>query len=185
MTCLQLDDLSTFQDWPKKGVLFQDVMQIEVLPSCNEMIAAWAEQIDFWMKLHGHQRYALAGVDFRGALFAGQLKMVLKGNHPLLIVRKKGKIPDPVKAVVYKNEYKDDELEVSKSHLAEIPEGMPFVIIDDILATGGTLKGVVQLLTANGRKPEEMFGTFVNDVPALRNVRELNGVEILLHKSKL
>ena len=87
----------------------------------------------------------LAAIEARGFLFGAIVSHVTK--IPLIMVRKKGKLPPPVITIDYDLEYGKDSLEVSASVM---PKGKNFVVIDDIIATGGTVNATCELIEKTG-----------------------------------
>ncbi|HCM83474.1 MAG TPA: adenine phosphoribosyltransferase, partial [Rhodospirillaceae bacterium] len=107
---------------------------------------AWKEavhQMEKRVKLHNPQY--IAGIDARGFLFAGALAMHM--GCGALMVRKKGKLPGDVIEHSYSLEYGSDTLEAQSGIF---PPGASIVIVDDLLATGGTLSAAVTLLKKLG-----------------------------------
>ena len=87
----------------------------------------------------------LAAIEARGFIFAAPLSQIFK--IPLIMIRKKGKLPPPVIKIDYSLEYGKDTLEVSSS---VIPKSKNILIIDDIIATGGTVNASIDLINKTG-----------------------------------
>ncbi len=107
---------------------------------------------------------AIAGCDARGFLFGGALAYEL--SVPFVIARKPGKLPGPTEVVGYELEYGSDALEME---LESIKEGERVLIIDDVIATGGTIAAAVELV---GR-----LGGEVIEVACMLEIKGLGGRE--------
>jgi len=127
-------------DFPKPGILFRDITPLLAEP------AAFALAIDQlttpWLKSNID---AVAAVEARGFLFAGPL--ALKLGVGLIPVRKPGKLPAETVSYSYELEYGSDTLEM---HRGIIKEAARVLVIDDVLATGGTAEACVKLLESSG-----------------------------------
>ena len=135
-------------DFPKKGILFYDITSILTSPE------AFSYCIDSMIKIYqGKQINAIAAIEARGFLFAAPFAH--KMNIPLLIIRKKGKLPGTKISKKYALEYGEAEIEV---HLDDVPKGKRVLVIDDLIATGGTLKAAREMLTSGGAEVPEFFG---------------------------
>jgi adenine phosphoribosyltransferase len=127
-------------NFPKPGVLFYDITGALVSPGvfsyCVKSMAEICKkaQID-----------AVAGVEARGFVFASPI--ALKLNLPLILVRKKGKLPGKTLSQKYALEYGMAEIEV---HAADVKSGQRIMLIDDLIATGGTLKAARTLIEEAG-----------------------------------
>jgi len=118
-------------DWPKPGVGFKDVTPILDTDKFAELIDAMAERLGDVNTID-----AFVGVESRGFIFAAALAYKL--DKGLILARKPGKLPPPLKSVEYSLEYGADKLEMH--------EGTGrVVIVDDVVATGGTLSAATQL----------------------------------------
>ncbi len=138
------NEIINVKDFPIKGVIFRDVSSIvrnhfkEVLDTicCNI-----TKDIDF-----------VAGIDSRGFIFASAIAARL--DKGFIMIRKKGKLPPPVIQVKYTLEYGEDALEVKEG-------SGKVLLIDDVLATGGTLKASADLLKKAGYGVKDIF-TVIN-----------------------
>lgn len=127
-------------DFPKPGINFFDISTLISHP------AAWAEAIEQMSALVGPRKPdLLAGIDARGFLLAAPLAIALKCG--VIMIRKSGKLPGQVRSHTYDLEYGSDAIEVQ--HDAVKP-GQRVIIVDDLLATGGTLKAAETLLQSSG-----------------------------------
>ena len=146
---LDLDDyIRKVADFPKKGILYYDITSILASPQAYQFC------IDSMVALYKEKSIeAVAAIEARGFLFAGPLAAVLK--IPLLPIRKKGKLPGITLSKKYNLEYGQAEIEV---HQEDIPAGKRTLLMDDLIATGGTLNAARDLLTAGGAIVPEIFG---------------------------
>jgi adenine phosphoribosyltransferase len=127
-------------DFPKPGIIFKDITPLLADPP------AFQEAID---RLHRHYRHrhidAVAAAEARGFLFAAPLALLLK--RPLIPLRKPGKLPYRTYSLKYDLEYGTAELQV---HIDGVVSGHRVLLIDDLLATGGTMQAGIQLIEKAG-----------------------------------
>jgi adenine phosphoribosyltransferase len=150
MSCdLNLDDyIRKVPDFPKKGVLFYDITSILAQP------AAFTYCIDSMAEIYGDKQIdAVAAIEARGFLFAAPFAVRMK--IPLLLIRKKGKLPGRILTKKYSLEYAEAEIEI---HSNDVPAGKRVLLLDDLIATGGTLNAARELITACGAQVPEIFG---------------------------
>jgi adenine phosphoribosyltransferase len=123
-------------DFPKKGILFRDVTTL------IQNKAAFKKSVDLLVKKYkGKGIDKVVGVEARGFIFgAAVANRIQAGFVP---VRKKGKLPFKTISATYELEYGTDTLEI---HQDAICAGEKILIIDDLLATGGTVKAVIELV---------------------------------------
>ena len=139
----KLEDLIlTYKDFPKKGIDFKDVLGILQEPEVfNELI----------MRMSSSQiinnSEAIISVDARGFIFGSAVS--LKSSKPMIVARKPGKLPGEIVKQQYNLEYGVNSLSIQKKSLNKYSS---YVIIDDLLATGGTVKCVADLVSKNGKK---------------------------------
>lgn len=148
-------------DFPKPGILFRD---ITTLIGHGAGFAATVALLAQQAEAAGAQ--AIAGMEARGFIFGAAVAARLA--IPFVPVRKPGKLPVPVLAIDYALEYGTDTLEVDPDAIAE---GQRVVIIDDLIATGGTALAAVQLLRRAGGVVEDAL--FVIDLPDLGGAEKL------------
>lgn len=162
-----LDDaIRKVPDFPKPGILFYDITSVLSKPD------AFHYCVDAMVKLYkGAELDAVAAIESRGFLFAAPLADRL--GIPLILVRKKGKLPGKTIAKSYCLEYGTAEIEI---HEADIPKGGRVLLIDDLIATGGTLRAAADILEAGGAVPAGVFG--VIGLPFLHYEKALEGLEI-------
>lgn len=124
--------LQQFPDFPKEGILFVDFLPIFRKPDLfNKMILAFKTYAED--KFEGQKIDYVVGLEARGFLFGPTLALALGAGF--VPIRKKGKLPGPTFEAKYQKEYGEDFFEIQKD---SIPEGSNVLIVDDILATGGT-----------------------------------------------
>lgn len=129
-------------DFPKPGILFYDLTGILMNPAVyQECLQALKEQV---IQLKGN---ALAAIEARGFLFAAPLAHQL--GIPLILVRKKGKLPGKTIAKTFDLEYGTDTIEV---HREDVRPEFRVVLVDDLIATGGTLKAAITLIEEAGSR---------------------------------
>ena len=162
-----LDDaIRKVPDFPKKGILFYDITSVLTNPD------AFRFCVDSMVKIYRSEGLdAVAAIESRGFLFAAPLCDRL--GLPLILVRKKGKLPGKTRAKKYMLEYGEAEIEM---HEADIPEGGRVLIVDDLIATGGTVKAAAELLVEGGASPAGVFA--VIGLPFLQYERSLDGLPV-------
>ena len=147
--------IRTVPDFPKPGILFRDITTlIGDGPGLAAAVAMLAEQAN----AAGAQ--AIAGIEARGFIFGAAVAARL--GLGFLPVRKPGKLPVPVLALDYALEYGSDTLEIDPG---AIGSGQRVVLVDDLIATGGTALAAARLLRQAGALVEEAL--FVIDLPDL------------------
>ncbi|XP_018562936.1 adenine phosphoribosyltransferase [Anoplophora glabripennis] len=134
--------IKSYPDFPKKGVLFRDVFAVlqnpEVFQLLSDVLVETAKEINPPVE-------TVAALDSRGFLFGPLISLALK--IPFVPIRKKGKLPGEVMSYSYIKEYGQDTLEIQ---VGSIQKGKRVLIVDDLLATGGSLKGAIDLVTKIG-----------------------------------
>ena len=134
------DYIRDIPDFPSPGILFRDITPLLRDP---EAFRFAVDQLSD--RFAATSVDAVAGIESRGFLFAAPLAYNL--GVPLVPVRKKGKLPFTTNSVKYALEYGSDSVEV---HVDAIDPGNQVVIIDDLIATGGTLAATVELVEHSG-----------------------------------
>ena len=135
-------------DFPKPGILFYDVTGIFIEPD------AFSFCIDKMVELYSDKNIdGVAGVESRGFLFAAPLADRLK--IPLVLIRKRGKLPGDTYKCKYALEYGTAEIE---AHKCDIEPGLNYLIVDDLIATGGTLVAARNLIEQGGGTVSDFFG---------------------------
>ena len=150
------DTVRAIPDYPRPGILFRDITTL--LGNAQ----AFAQAVDELAAPYANARVdKVAGIEARGFILGGAVARVLgAGFVPL---RKKGKLPFHTHSTDYELEYGRDEIEM---HLDAIQPGERVLLIDDLIATGGTARAAVRLVQYFGRA-EVVGAAFVIDLPDL------------------
>jgi adenine phosphoribosyltransferase len=156
----------TIADYPKPGIQFRDITTLlrdrrafEI--TIEEMSAPWHEgQVD-----------KVAGIEARGFILGGAVAHKLKCGF--IPIRKRGKLPHETVRVAYSLEYGVDEMEM---HRDAIQQGERVLLLDDLIATGGTATAAAQLLQSAGA--EVVSASFVIDLPVLGGAERLRAAGI-------
>jgi adenine phosphoribosyltransferase len=134
------DHIRHVPDFPKPGILFYDISTLLAHP------AAWRATVDqLRATVQPQKPDLLAGIESRGFLVAAPLALAL--GCGFIMLRKRGKLPGPTVPYTYELEYGSDTIEIQKD---AIKPGQRVVLLDDLLATGGTLAASVELLRKVG-----------------------------------
>ena len=151
------DYIRDIPDFPTPGILFRDITPLLKAP------AAFAETISALADRYSRVDIdAVVGIDARGFLLAAPVALRMK--RPIIPVRKQGKLPYETHGVTYQLEYGADSLEM---HRDAIMPGDHVLIVDDLLATGGTLAAAAELV--------ERAGGLVAGLAVLIELTALNG----------
>jgi len=149
---LTAHNLLYFQDFPVTGVAFQDLSLVLANPDLLKLL-------NFAMSYHINKKLGwtkdaqfVAGIDARGFIYGSMVASEL--NLGFLMIRKKGKLPGDKVVVNYDTEYSNADIEVMKE---TVNPGDKFIIMDDLQATGGSMRAAVEILTAAGA---EIVGTY-------------------------
>ena len=129
------DYVTNIPDFPEPGIIFRDITS--VIGDADGLKLAVDEM---QAKLTGVEFDTIAGLESRGFLFGMPIAYNL--GKPFIPVRKKGKLPRETVSASYELEYGTAEIEVHKD---DVKPGMRVVLIDDLIATGGTLRAAAQL----------------------------------------
>lgn len=156
----------TVPDFPKPGILFRD---ITTLIGNGPGLAASIEHLAMQADAAGAQ--AIAGMEARGFIFGAAVAARL--GLGFVPVRKPGKLPVPVLAIDYALEYGTDTLEIDPD---AITDGEIVVMIDDLIATGGTALAASQLLRKAGARVDHAL--FVIDLPDLGGAARLRSANL-------
>ncbi len=127
-------------DFPKPGIGFKDITPLLASPRALHIVLDGIAE-----RFIGEHIDAIVGIEARGFIFGGALAARL--NASFVPVRKPGKLPAAVDRVEIITEYSHDALEM---HKGSIPEGARVVVVDDVLATGGTAKAAAELVHKQG-----------------------------------
>ena len=131
--------IPVYKDWPKPGISYKNTVELAQQP------IAFAHAID-WFSLVARKSVAkeIFAPDARGFIFGSALS--IKSHLPMNVVRKPGKLPGDVWSQSYELEYGTDTLEIQQNIQAG---DRPVIIVDDVLATGGTAQAICKLLHNN------------------------------------
>jgi len=151
------DRIRDVPDFPKKGILFKDITP--VLSDIDTLRASIKEMAAPFMDL---EIDVVVGIESRGFIFGAPIADVL--NCSFVPVRKPGKLPWKTESVSYELEYGTDALEI---HEDAITEGQNVLIVDDLLATGGTAEATCKLVS-------KLDGN-IKGLSVLIELKDLNG----------
>src|SRR3982750_2163117 len=147
--------IRTIPDYPKKGIQFRDITTL--LGNARAFRRAVDELVQPWA---GMKIDKVAGIEARGFILGGAVAhQVSAGFVP---IRKKGKLPHTTVRIAYSLEYGLDEMEM---HVDAIKPGERVILVDDLIATGGTAEGAVKLLRQIGANV--LAACFIVDLPDL------------------
>ena len=160
------DYVLSIPDFPEKGIIFRDVTS--VLADADGLHMA----IDEMMKLlEGLEFDVIAGSESRGFIFGMPIAYEL--HKPLVLIRKKGKLPRETVSVSYELEYGTAELEM---HRDAIKPGQKVVLVDDLIATGGTSKAMISLVEQLGG--QVVKNIFLMELAGLKGREQLKGYDV-------
>ena len=153
-------------DFPKKGIIFKDITTL------LKEARAFKEAVDTIAGLYKDKKIdTVVSVEARGFFFGAAVAYKL--GVGLVPVRKKGKLPFKTHAVTYQLEYGTDTLEI---HQDAVKQGDRILVVDDLLATGGTVKAVTELVENMGGKIAGI--AFVIELLPLKGREKLKGYEL-------
>ena len=153
--------IRTIPDYPKPGILFRDITTL--LGNAHAFRRTVDEMAKPWMDAKIGK---VAGIEARGFILGGAVAhQVAAGFIP---IRKKGKLPHKRVTIAYSLEYGLDEMEV---HEDAVTKGERVILVDDLVATGGTAEGAVKLLRQLGA--EVLAACFVIDLPELGGAEKI------------
>ena len=158
------DYIRSIPDYPKKGILFRDITTLIK----NEK--AFSETINQIVKiLKNHNFDKVAAIESRGFVFASAISYLM--NKPFILLRKKNKLPAERYSVDFELEYGTATIEMHKD---SINKNEKVVIIDDLIATGGTASAAAKII--------EMSGGIVSNFIFVINLYDLGGCNDLIKK---
>ena len=149
------DSIRSIPDYPKPGIVFRDITTL--LGDARAFRRAVDELVQ---PFAGLKIAKIAGIEARGFILGGAVAHQLSAGF--IPVRKKGKLPHETVSQSYQLEYGVDEIEVHKDCVAR---GERVLLVDDLIATGGTAEGAVALLAGLGA--EVVAACFIVDLPDL------------------
>ena len=157
--------IRSIPDYPKKGILFRDITTLikdaKAFKYTNDKIIDLAKKVEF---------DKVAAIESRGFIFASAVSYFT--NKPLILLRKKNKLPSERHSVDFKLEYGEATIEVHKD---SINKDEKILVIDDLIATGGTAEAAAKLIELSGGK--------VAGFIFIINLFDLPGNNILKEKS--
>ena len=134
------DYIRSIPDYPKKGILFRDITTLIKNPAAfkftNDKIIEISKKIDF---------DKVSAIESRGFIFAAAVSYAL--NKPFILLRKKNKLPGDTHSVDFKLEYGEATIEVHKDSISKDEK---ILVIDDLIATGGTAEAAAKLIEISG-----------------------------------
>ena len=158
------EHIRSIQDYPKKGILFRDITTLikneKAFKECINQIVERSKKFQF---------DKIAAVESRGFVFASAISYIL--DKPFIMLRKKNKLPAEVHSVDFELEYGTATIEVHKD---SFDEGDKVLIIDDLIATGGTAEAASRLIEISKGK----VGAFIFVI----NLFDLGGSDKLVEK---
>ena len=158
--------IRSIPDYPKPGIMFRDITTL--LGDARAFRRAVDELVQPWS---GAKIDKVAGMEARGFILGGAVAhQVSAGFVP---IRKKGKLPHATVSIAYSLEYGIDEMEM---HEDAVARGERVVLVDDLIATGGTAEGAVKLLRQMGA--EVIAACFVIDLPELGGADKLRALGV-------
>jgi adenine phosphoribosyltransferase len=158
--------IRTIANYPKPGIMFRDITTL--LGDARSFRRAVDELVQPWA---GAKIDKVAGIEARGFILGGAVAhQVSAGFIP---IRKKGKLPHTTVRIAYSLEYGLDEMEM---HEDAVTRGDRIVLVDDLIATGGTAEGAVKLLRNAGA--QVLAACFIIDLPELGGADKLRKLEV-------
>ena len=158
--------IRTIPDYPKPGIQFRDITTL--LGDARAFRRAVDELLQ---PFAGTKVDKVAGIEARGFILGGAVAHQLSAGF--IPLRKRGKLPHRTRAVEYALEYGSDAMEM---HLDAVAPGEKVMLVDDLIASGGTALAAVQLLTDAGA--EIMAAAFVVDLPELGGAARLRAAGV-------
>jgi adenine phosphoribosyltransferase len=153
--------IRTIPDYPKPGIMFRDITTL--LGNARAFRRAVDELVQPWA---GSKIDKVAGIEARGFIIGGAVAhQVSAGFVP---IRKKGKLPHTTVRIAYSLEYGIDEMEM---HQDAVAKGDKVILVDDLIATGGTAEGAVKLLKQQGA--DVLAACFIIDLPELGGAEKI------------
>jgi adenine phosphoribosyltransferase len=158
--------IRTIPDYPKPGIMFRDITTL--LGNARAFRRAVDELVQPWA---GSKIDKVAGMEARGFILGGAVAhQVSAGFIP---IRKKGKLPHKRVSIAYSLEYGIDEMEM---HEDAVTKGDKVILVDDLIATGGTAEGAVKLLKQQGA--DVLAACFIIDLPELGGADKIRKLDV-------
>ncbi|MGY2050752.1 adenine phosphoribosyltransferase [Methylobacterium sp. JK268] len=160
------DAIRSIPDYPKPGIIFRDITTLLGDPG------AFRRAVDALVHpFAGGRIDRVAGIEARGFILGGAVAHQLSSGF--VPIRKKGKLPHTTVSIAYALEYGTDEMEI---HSDAVKPGDRVVLVDDLIATGGTAAAAVNLLRQIGA--EVVAACFVIDLPELGGAAKLRALDV-------
>src|SRR6476620_6341612 len=158
--------IRTIPDYPKPGILFRDITTLlgdarAFRRTVDELVQPYA----------GLKVDKVAGIEARGFILGGAVAHQLSAGF--VPIRKKGKLPHTTVSIAYSLEYGLDEMEM---HEDAVARGERVILVDDLIATGGTAEGAVKLLKQQGA--DVLAACFIVDLPELGGAAKLEALSV-------
>jgi adenine phosphoribosyltransferase len=158
--------IRTIPDYPKPGIMFRDITTLLGSPrafrrAIDELVQPWA----------GMKIDKVAGIEARCFIIGGAVAHQCSAGF--VPIRKKGKLPHTTVRIAYSLEYGIDEMEM---HEDAVAPGDRVILVDDLIATGGTAEGAVKLLRRIGA--EVLAACFIVDLPELGGADKLRKLDV-------
>lgn len=160
------DYIRSIPDFPEKGIIFRDVTS--VLQDADGLKLAIDEMVKL---LDGVDCDVIAGTESRGFIFGMPIAYLL--NKPFVLVRKAGKLPCETISKTYDLEYGSATIEIHKD---AIQKGQKVVLVDDLIATGGTMKAAAELVEELGGEVVKML--FLIELAGLEGRKVLSDYDV-------
>jgi adenine phosphoribosyltransferase len=163
------DAVRTIPDYPKPGILFRDITTLlgdarAFRQAVDQLVQPWA----------GTKMDKVAGMEARGFILGGAVAHQLSAGF--VPIRKKGKLPHTTVRIAYSLEYGLDEMEM---HQDAVKPGEKVILVDDLIATGGTAEGACKLLKQIGA--DVVAACFVIDLPDLGGAQKIRNMGVPVH----
>jgi adenine phosphoribosyltransferase len=158
--------IRTIPDYPKPGIMFRDITTLlgdarAFRRTVDELVQPWA----------GSKIDKVAGMEARGFILGGAVAH--QASAGFVPIRKKGKLPHKRVSIAYSLEYGIDEMEM---HEDAVAKGERVILVDDLIATGGTAEGAVKLLRQMGA--DVLAACFVVDLPELGGADKIRALNV-------
>ena len=160
------DAIRTIPDYPKPGIMFRDITTL--LGDARAFRRAVDELVHPWA---GGRIDKVAGMEARGFILGGAVAHQLSAGF--IPIRKKGKLPHAKVSIAYSLEYGIDEMEM---HEDAVTKGERVILVDDLIATGGTAEGAIKLLQKMGANVAA--ACFVIDLPELGGAQKIRNLGV-------
>jgi adenine phosphoribosyltransferase len=160
------DAIRTIPDYPKKGIMFRDITTL--LADARAFRRAIDELVQPYA---GSKISKVAGIEARGFILGGAVAHQISAGF--IPIRKKGKLPHETVSIAYSLEYGVDQMEM---HRDAVVRGEKVVLVDDLIATGGTAEAACRLLTQMGA--EIVAACFIIDLPDLGGAKKIEKLGI-------